>query len=244
MTEGGYSDAFYDKMSSDAVRSASAIVPILRDLLSPQSVIDVGCGQGAWLSVIKAAGIEDVYGVDGTWVDREQLLIGKTEFEAVDLEKPWQPKKRYDLALCLEVAEHLPDRSSAALVHSLCRSSEVVLFSAAIPGQQGTNHINEQWPEYWKAIFEKEGYTCCDIIRSKVWRNPAVAWYYQQNLFLFVSTQKLPMLPRVAEALHQLDKSELMLVHRKILRPLLGLKPALRLLPKLVVKAIQRNKRT
>ena len=44
------------------------------------------------------------------------------------------------------------------LVATITKHGDAVLFSAAIPGQGGQDHLNEQWPEYWQKKFEVNGY--------------------------------------------------------------------------------------
>jgi hypothetical protein len=70
-------------------------------------------------------------GYDGPHVT--PLCIPKDRFAAVDLRQPLPADRKFDLAISGEVAEHLP----ATLVGTLTSVSDVVLFSAAIPGQGG-----------------------------------------------------------------------------------------------------------
>ena len=108
-----------------------------------ESVVDVGCGTDVWLSVLKEKGVKTIQGYDGNWVlDAEALAIPRECFSAVDLNKSFEVDRRFDLAMSMEVAEHLVPESSANFVRSLTRLSDIVLFSAAVPGQGGTNHIN------------------------------------------------------------------------------------------------------
>jgi SAM-dependent methyltransferase len=150
---------------------------MLAELVSPRSVLDVGCGIGAWTEPF-AAGVETL-GIDEM---PDAAVTGN--YEQHDLTRPFDVG-RFDLAICLEVAEHLPSSSAHGLVSSLVRSAPVVAFSAAIPGQLGYGHINCQWPEYWKAMFAAHGYEQFDVIRARVWDNDEVAWWYCQNLFLY-----------------------------------------------------------
>ena len=92
----------------------------------------------------------------------------------------------YDLCISMEVAEHLPDRFASPFVDLLTRLSPVVLFSAAIPEQGGTDHFNEQWPSYWAARFRKQGFRSVDVIRPAVWADKKVKWWYRQNTILYV----------------------------------------------------------
>jgi SAM-dependent methyltransferase len=181
-----YDRAFYDSHLQLVRSSAEEIVPMVLDLVKPKSVADVGCGIGTWLSVCKANGVSDLLGLDGEWVDRTQLEIGGHEFVVADLLKPLALRRRFDLAMSLEVGEHLTPSAAALLVDSLVSLSPVVLFSAAIPFQNGVDHVNEQWPQYWADRFAQRGYLVADPIRAAVWENDRVAWWYAQNLLLFV----------------------------------------------------------
>lgn len=111
------------------------------------SAVDFGCRGGSWLSVFRDLGVETVYGIDGDWVDVSQLRIPVECFHAVALDGPLSLPSRFDLAICLEVAEHLPPERVMSFIGELCAAAPVVLFSAAIPHQGGVNHVNKQWPD-------------------------------------------------------------------------------------------------
>src|SRR5436309_14636146 len=140
-----YTKEFCKSHTAGSRQSAEAIVPLVFALLKPQSVIDVGCGLGTWLSVFEEFGVKDVFGIDGDHVDRSMLQISNERFTAFDLKKPIQIDRRFDLVVSLEVAEHLPKDCAKTFVHSLTRLGPVILFSAAIPFQGGRAHLNEQW---------------------------------------------------------------------------------------------------
>jgi hypothetical protein len=133
-------------------------------------------------------GVEDTLGVDGAHVVLEALEIPRDRFVVHDLSLPLELERRFDLAISLEVAEHLPPECADAFVRTLVGLAPVVLFSAAVPGQGGTLHLNEQWPSYWAGKFEMQGYRCLDVLRDEFWGNDEVAWWYQQNMLLFVRT--------------------------------------------------------
>jgi SAM-dependent methyltransferase len=124
------------------------VVPTVLRLVQPEPVVDVGCGDGAWLSVFRELGVNHRFGLDGDYVDRRLLQIPQDQFSATDLSLPFRLPCTFDLAVSLEVAEHLPPQSAEDFVDSLTRLAPVVLFSAAIPLQGGTHHLNEQWPDY------------------------------------------------------------------------------------------------
>jgi len=166
--------------------AAEQVLPVLFSIFKPKSILDVGCGLGNWIEVAKKMGIEEVVGVDGSYVNRTLLKIDDKEFIEKDLAKPFDLNKNFDLAICLEVAEHLPETSADAMIQSIVAHADVVIFSAAIPGQGGQNHINEQWPTYWQEIFQKYDYDMIDYFRPKIWNNTKIEFWYRQNIFLVV----------------------------------------------------------
>jgi SAM-dependent methyltransferase len=182
---GPYSAGFYDDIDQMSRDSAGAIVPWLVDALAPKSVVDVGCGRGAWLAAFVATGIDDALGLDGDYVERPSLHIDPSSFRAVDLVAPPDLGRTFDLALSLEVAEHLPADQADGFVGLLTSLAPVVVFSGAVPGQGGTHHVNEQWPAYWARRFEAKGYATIDAVRPRFWDDPRVAYYFAQNIVVY-----------------------------------------------------------
>jgi SAM-dependent methyltransferase len=180
-----YSDEFFDRHLEGSRRSALLVVPMIMDLVRPRRVVDVGCGRGTWLAAFRDYGAKEILGIDGDYVDPDRLEIAQHEFLACDLSRPLVLDRQFDLAVCLEVAEHLPEESADSVVALLTSLAPVVLFSAAVPSQGGTHHVNEQWPDYWATRFEDRGYKMCDLIRDRIWDSPEVEWWYAQNIFLF-----------------------------------------------------------
>lgn len=174
-----YDDAFFAQESMVALAAAEIVFPTLIERLSAKSVIDIGCGTGAWLAVAKKTGCE-VLGIDGH-APEARLLID--EFERHTLHAGF-PCNGFDLALCLEVAEHLPAESASALVRGLCEA-RYVLWSAAIPEQGGVDHVNEQWPSWWAQRFAEYGFFGTGQLRDEHWEDLRIADFYRQNLILF-----------------------------------------------------------
>jgi hypothetical protein len=181
-----YDRAFFGSIRGSADTSARVIAPLLYREFKPTSVIDIGCGDGTWLSAFREEGVDDLLGVDGAWVNPAEFQVGSQRFRAIDLSQPYVAPRRFDLAISLEVGEHLPPASALVFVESLASCSDLILFSAACPGQGGTNHINEQWPDYWVRLFESQGFRPVDWLRPKIWLHSEVAWWYKQNALLFV----------------------------------------------------------
>jgi SAM-dependent methyltransferase len=162
-------------------------------MVRPKRVVDVGCGRGEWLRAFHELGTREVCGLDGDHVDRDRLLIDADQFLPVDLARAFEVPGEYDLAISLEVAEHLPQSVSRQFVRALTGAAPFVLFSAAIPGQDGNGHINLKWPDYWRALFEAEGFRMFDPIRPLIRDHPSIEWWYRQNIFLYVSRSVDPI---------------------------------------------------
>lgn len=171
--------------------AAAEVLPHVFSLRRPRTVLDVGCGTGTWLRVAKELGAAEVQGLDGVHVDRALLTIAVDEFQQHDLTQPLALGRTYDLVICLEVAEHLPDAAAAELVRGLAAHGDFILFSAAIPNQGGQHHVNEQWPAYWQALFAAQGLYPYDVLRARFWGNERVEWWYRQNMIVYA--------PRAAE---------------------------------------------
>jgi len=187
-----YNGEFYDSQMEGSVKSAIIVLPIILEVLpSIHSAVDFGCGAGTWLSVLKNLGVGEIRGYDGVWAEKK-LLISRENFTAVDLDKGTiQIERKYDLAISLEVAEHLPESSARNFIKTLTDSSDIVLFSAAIPFQGGTNHINERWQSYWRDIFDMYGFVGTDFPRRKIWNLSDVDICYRQNIVLYVKKEKI-----------------------------------------------------
>jgi SAM-dependent methyltransferase len=183
--EKSYGEGFFASKLEGAQRSSSIIVPIVLELISVASVVDVGCGRGAWLAAFKDRGIGKLRGVDG--IEPRLFLLDERCLISQNLDTLTDLDDEYDLAVCLEVAEHIPRRRAQHLVQALTRAAPVVLFSAAIPGQGGLHHVNEQWPDYWQGLFEEQGFKLFDSIRPRIRDDRRVDWWYRQNIVVFAS---------------------------------------------------------
>lgn len=184
-----YDAEFFDIQSHFSLLSARAAAPIFVRLLSPRSVVDVGSGVGAWSRAFRENGVEAVISIDGDYVDRAKLLVPADSFVPTDLETATDIG-RHDLAICLEVAEHLSDDRAEGFVDLLVSAAPRILFSAAIPGQGGVHHINEQWQSYWRQKFEARGLVSVDI-RPLIWSEAEIGAIYRQNLMLYCQPDQI-----------------------------------------------------
>lgn len=199
MNANHYSKDFYTDQQDGSVKSAETIVPIVLSAFRVGSVVDVGCGVGGWLREFSRHGVADHLGLDGDYVPRDAMKIAAERFVPTDLREFNGLDRRFDLAVSLEVAEHLPEACADRFVAALVGLAPVVLFSAAIPGQGGTDHINEQWQDYWYGKFQAHGYVCLDFIRPAVFSEAGVEWWYRQNLLVFCEpSMRPPHIPAVS----------------------------------------------
>lgn len=190
-----YDNTFYVYQRDGSLRSAVELVSSIFEWLKPKSVLDVGCGAGAWLKAHNLGGVFDVVGVDGEYVDRSVLLFDKNSFIARDVTLPLHLNRTFDLVQCLEVGEHLPTEMSDTLVQNLVRHGSMIMFSAAPPGQGGENHINEQSYDFWRDLFDSHGYDLYDFIRPTVFMNKKIESWYRYNILFFVKRGEEIRLP-------------------------------------------------
>lgn len=186
--------------SLDGARTA---LPLALCGTTPSSLLDVGCGRGTWLRSAIDLGIADVLGLDGADIPSDQLLFPPNLFRRQDLTAPWSLGRKFDVVLCLEVAEHIPESFSKTFVNNLTEHGDTVVFSAACPGQVGQHHVNLQWPAYWQRLFNNCGFVCDDRVRWEMWDIKEIEPWYRQNMFV---ARKTPSIagsePRICSVLH------------------------------------------
>ncbi|MBP2637396.1 MAG: hypothetical protein H6Q72_3303 [Firmicutes bacterium] len=193
-----YSSDFYKNQMNGSLASANSIVPLLIEYVNPKSVVDVGCGVGTWLSVFEKCGVE-ILGLDGEYVNKNLLCIAADCFVPTNLEQVIACDQVFDLAISLEVAEHLSESRAPSFIQELTSLSPVVVFSAAIPKQGGVNHINEKWQSYWVNLFGQYRYLPIDCIRPRVWNCSDIKFWYRQNIILFCDKTKLIDYPKLLQ---------------------------------------------
>lgn len=180
LNEVAYNFQFYAYDIQNKLRSARIVVSHVLDFFDEiKSVVDFGCGVGEFLSEFKKQAKCDVLGIDGDYLDRSLLCINENEFVAGDLTKPIDLSRKFDLAITLEVGEHLPKENAVVFVQTLCNHSGVILFCSAPPPQPGIEHINCQFPSWWVELFKRQGFVCVDCLRRKLWYNEDIHYFYR-----------------------------------------------------------------
>ncbi|BCS36063.1 hypothetical protein TBR22_A53000 [Luteitalea sp. TBR-22] len=151
---------------------------------SPASLLDVGCGIGQWVQAARELGVKDAWGLDGVRIPSASLHFPAENFLTQPLTKPFSLARRFDVALCLEVGEHLDSEHARTLIETLVAHADTIYFSGACPGQPGQHHVNCQWPAYWQQLFNEQGYACSDRLRWMLWADERIEPWYRQNIFV------------------------------------------------------------
>jgi SAM-dependent methyltransferase len=183
-----YTKRFYNNQKKNP-HSASLILPYIFDTLQiqPKSIVDFGCATGAWLGEAAKLGVRHLKGIEGDWVRKGDLVCNSIDLIHADVGTIINLDTKYDMALCLEVAEHIPQQCADVIIDNLLRASDIILFSAAIENQGGACHVNEQPQSNWINKFREQNYTCHDIIRPHFWSHQNVNVSYRQNAFIFTN---------------------------------------------------------
>ena len=189
--------------------SAHVVVSLLKLILEVRSVLDVGCGDGRWLACFKSSGVPSIYGVDGEWTDQDHLLIDKEEFTVTDLSKSFDLGKRFDIAISLEVAEHVDAECSALFVENLTKHSDMVLFGAAIPFQAASGTSTSAGNPTGLRYSKLRAINASDPFRSQIWQRRDVSVWYRQNMLVYIKRERSDLISQVEKYLRAYHISEM-----------------------------------
>ena len=188
-----YNDAFFKRRCGVAPR-VPYVVKAIQEMFDPKSVVDVGCATGDIVKGLLDVGI-DAWGIEGSSAVIPYLVAPPDAVDIMDLREPLEVCLKYDLAYCIEVAEHIEPEYADIFVNNLCGLSGRVLLSAAPPGQKGKGHVNCQPHEYWIEKMATRGYSNYPEITKAFWSyirpcggRKAIRWFFQRNLMYFEAT--------------------------------------------------------
>jgi SAM-dependent methyltransferase len=188
-----YSQNFYNSVSNRAAQSAQIVAEVLTGTIEPISVVDIGSGQGVWLRTIAAAFPTakkvialDLQSHESPFFEELQNSSKNFQFIEVDFENFSKlPGEKFDIAICLEVLEHLTPDTAVEVAKEIGRKCSYLIFSAAILGQGGTGHINERKFNYWMMLMREQGFVALDVFRPALREAHGIPSYYKQNMMLF-----------------------------------------------------------
>lgn len=181
-----YNESYYKRHEIGSYESAFQILKYIKTFINFDSVIDFGCGMGTWCKALNNLNIKDFLGIDKHQYDSAYMLIPSEKYMQYDLRKPLLLSHKVDMAISVEVAEHIEFEYSNIFIENLCLCSDIILFSAAITHQGGTGHINEQSCTYWESIFNNYGYKAIDCIRPYIWNDERIEIWYKNNCVLYI----------------------------------------------------------
>lgn len=198
MTIEAYSRSFYNKVASRADVASQISADIISTLFNVKSLADIGCGSGIWTRnfCLKLKEIETIYALDlelpeRVYLDDASMIKCQVHHIAQNLDSnPLLPFHEVDLTICLEVLEHLESETAIELMIEFGKKTKYLLFSAAIPGQGGTHHINERPYEYWYSQLRENGFIPFDVVRPKL-KGQDVPSYYKYNIIFWINTSKV-----------------------------------------------------
>lgn len=171
-------------------KSAELIIDELCKLLNfndMQSIVDFGCGEGIWLNAWKrkCPSIKKILGIDNYDYHYDYSFLNDNTFIKTSLANSIDIGK-FDIVQSLEVAEHINEKYSDIFIENIIKCCpKYIIFSAAIPNQNGDGHVNCKQPKYWCDKFNKFGYKCYDIIRNNIWNDKRIYWWYRQNIMVY-----------------------------------------------------------
>ena len=184
-----YDSKYYNNLGSISYNAARIVLRDLYQIYPYTSLVDFGCGSASWLKAANEIIKKDkkLTGIDGDYsknihIFNDANFIYKNLEDEVNIEK-------HDLAISLETAEHLSPGRASSFVKDLCKASDVILFSAAVDGHGGTNHLNENNPSYWINHFKNNSYDPFIFLnRKKYWYHESFKKcpYYISGSFLYI----------------------------------------------------------
>lgn len=191
-----YNAAFHKRLELDEAVQSPVITRYFHERFRPSSVIDFGSSTGIYIREWKKFSGEETkftgleFSADAV---RDRLV---PEVEPCDLTAPLPNRYYAEFGLCMEVAEHLPPEAADIFVQNLCGAvSNYIVFSAAVPNQGGTGHINCQPREYWTEKFTARGWVIDEeetrLMHAELPPEKGVLWWFTNNTFV-LRNKKLP----------------------------------------------------
>lgn len=155
-----YTVEYYQAINEDEKEQAFSLTKAIAELYHPKSVVDLGCGTGLYLFPFGSSDVE-LLGVDISEAafDNRTRCMDRKYLKTMDIAEPsFSLPHKFDVALCLEVLEHIGNEKTKVLMENITKASDILIVSAAQPGQAGLNHVTLEPPEYWNKLFMEKGF--------------------------------------------------------------------------------------
>ena len=135
---------------------------IFQEILDPKDVVDLGCGHG----ILMAGFSCECVGIEASDEGFKQTKERGYEAHQIDLRLPLDLKRRFDLAVSIEVAEHLEEEYADIFVDNLISMSNRILVTASPRVERW--HYNPQPKSYWIDKFSAKGFLLSEITNTLV----------------------------------------------------------------------------
>lgn len=124
--------------------------------LNPRRVLDAGCAKGFLVEALWERGVE-------AWgIDISEYAIGEVRMDMrpycrqASLTEPIEG--RFDLAVCIEVLEHIPAAESRLVIENLTNAADTILFSSTSTDFNEPTHVNVRPTIVWLREFAEAGF--------------------------------------------------------------------------------------
>jgi hypothetical protein len=157
----------------------------------PKQIIDFGCGTGALAKAFACLGVQ-VQAIDGysepDFSTHDNIRFTKLDLNDIDAVHEFlkQFDAKFDLAISIEVAEHLNPAVSSSFIEWMTSVADVIVFSAAVPSQDGDGHINCRSRSDWYQFIKKYDFTIADTLRQHFISNPNLGLWHKFNVVDYV----------------------------------------------------------
>lgn len=220
--------------TSRNLNSARLIIKeVLPFLTGVDSILDLGCGMGTWTKSLEELGFSNILMVDHPSLPVTDLVNeNKGSFTGVDLESGFPPANHFDLIMCIEVLEHFHEKRAIDIFNYITKHTDLVLFSAAIPGQSGEGHINCRRHNYWHKQFAAQGFHFFDGFKTSILNDDSINYWLRQNMFIYYTDRQQFRF----DGLQNITNNEFELVHNKILERKMGVWEYIKMAPKVFTR--------
>ena len=152
----------------------------VREHIQPKRVLDIGCGPGTYVAEFVKQDIPTL-GIDPDPRTSGLNLRAGTLLDTLE--------ETADCVVCLEVLEHIdPTYEQQALTNLVTCVDDILIFTAARPGQGGVGHINCRSRDYWLSQLGAQGLQQDTALEQKLRQHmqngPHMGWFVQNLIVM------------------------------------------------------------
>lgn len=169
----------------------AAIAETIIKEYQPKRIIDFGCGTGDLAKAFASRGVT-VEAIDGystpDFSGYSNLRFTKVDLNNITATQTFlnQLETKFDLAISIEVAEHLNPDVSSSFIEWMTSMADVIVFSAAVPSQDGDGHINCRSRSDWYQFIKQHNFVIADTLRQYFTSNSRLGLWHKLNIVDYV----------------------------------------------------------